>query len=215
MTYIPKDRVSIIEDDNLVIVDGMAVNMDLSSQLETDIWAIHWDVAAGKGEIEFNSQRNNAVITNINNYQSIVDIACQQIQSQLDEEAAHQDWLNSYPVMKSEKLNTLTSTAQNFIDSVVGIQYPDFEKLTFETQKSEALTWSADNSAPTPNVDVLALNRGVDRTVLLQKILIKTTQFEQISMAIAGQRQAYEDQIDATTTVEQLNGIAFNFTLPA
>ena len=115
--------------------------------------------------------------------------------------------INDY---KNPFLELISSKSQYYIESLIS-SYPDFEKLTFETQKSEARAWSANNAASTPNVDILALNRGVDREVILSKINTKADQFERISMAIAGQRQKLQDLIDDARTVEELESIKISF----
>ena len=109
-------------------------------------------------------------------------------------------------------LELISSDSQHYVDSLTST-YPDFEKFTFEIQKSEARSWLLDNSVQTPNVDILASNRGIDREVLLEKISIKATQFEQLSMVIAGQRQKFEDLINKATTVEELDAINISFTV--
>ena len=114
--------------------------------------------------------------------------------------------------IKYQYIDNLNLEAQSFMDSSLP-KYPDFEKLTFETQKSEARGWVLDNTAQTPNVDILALNRGIDREVLLEKISVKATEFEKLSMAIAGQRQKFEDLIALATTVEELDAINISFTV--
>jgi hypothetical protein len=114
--------------------------------------------------------------------------------------------------IKDQYTDNINSEAQYFMDSSLPA-YPDFEKFTFEIQKSEARSWLLDNSAQTPNVDILALNRGIDREVLLEKISIKATQFEQLSMAIAGQRQKFEDLINKATTIKELDEINISFTI--
>jgi len=117
--------------------------------------------------------------------------------------------INDY---KNPLLELISSKSQYYVESLIST-YPDFEKLTFETQKSEARGWVLDNTTKTPNVDILALNRGVDREVILSKINTKADQFERVSMAIAGQRQKFQDLIDNATTVEELDTINISFTV--
>ena len=113
--------------------------------------------------------------------------------------------------IKNKYVYNLNSEAQYFMNLSLPT-YPDFEKLTFEVQKLDARAWNADNTVITPNVNILALNRGIDREVLLEKISIKATQFEQLSMAIVGQRQRFEDLINKATTIEELDAISISFT---
>ena len=60
--------------------------------------------------------------------------------------------INDY---KNQLLELISSNSQYYVESLISI-YPDFEKLTFETQKSEARGWVLDNTTKTPNVDILA-----------------------------------------------------------
>tara|TARA_R110002153_G_scaffold70851_4_gene185814 strand:+ start:1636 stop:2163 length:528 start_codon:yes stop_codon:yes gene_type:complete len=117
--------------------------------------------------------------------------------------------INDY---RNPLLELISSKSQYYVESLIST-YPDFEKLTFETQKSEARGWAMDNTVDTPNVDILAFNRGIDREVLLEKISVKATEFEKLSMAIAGQRQKFEDLIALATTVEELDAINISFTV--
>lgn len=108
--------------------------------------------------------------------------------------------------LKAAKLKGVSTNAQLYVDGQVPA-YPEFEKLTFETQRREAKAWESDNNTPTPNIDILANARGIDRVELLSRILIKVAQFDQLAMTVAGQRQKYEDQVNAATTVEEVNAI--------
>lgn len=110
-------------------------------------------------------------------------------------------------------IQRLNKEADNFVNNATLAQYPEFERQTFEIQKQEALAWQADNSVATPKVDLLAQNRGVDREILLQKILEKVEAFEIIAMTVAGQRQKYEDQIKVMTDTSLMHTMEFVFTI--
>lgn len=126
-----------------------------------------------------------------------------------------QDMTELLSEAREVKIDILNTQADRYVLELTKAQYPDFERETFAMQKAEAQAWATDNSAPTPRVDILAANRGVDREILLQKILEKVEAFEIIAMTVAGQRQKYEDQIKAATTVAELEAIAFVFTTGA
>ena len=68
-------KVSIINGsagDDTVIVDGVAVNFDLSPYLpDQNIWAIQWDGTTG--EVEYSDGRHNEVITDLSPYQGVLD----------------------------------------------------------------------------------------------------------------------------------------------
>ena len=65
--------ISIIKNDNTVILDGLGYdNLDLSS-LDSNIHAIQFNTETNKGHIEFNDGSLNKEITSISDYQSIID----------------------------------------------------------------------------------------------------------------------------------------------
>lgn len=76
-------RVTIIKDDNAVIVDGVRFEVGAVALLAADIHAIQWDGAAVHGEIEFRfsrcvhcgggSKKSNAEFRDFTPYQPLVD----------------------------------------------------------------------------------------------------------------------------------------------
>ncbi len=65
--------ISIIKNDNTVILDGLGYdNLDLSS-LGSTIYAIQFNTETNKGHIEYNDGSLNKDITSISDYQSIID----------------------------------------------------------------------------------------------------------------------------------------------
>lgn len=64
-------RVTVVKEDNVVIVDGNIINTCDLSGLASNIHAIQWD--GSSGEIEYNDGTVNEAITSISDYQSIID----------------------------------------------------------------------------------------------------------------------------------------------
>lgn len=95
---------------------------------------------------------------------------------------------------------------------------PDFERESWPKQELEARAWQADINAPTPYVDLLATNRDVPRTFLLNRILEKVALYEFAHATLTGMRQAREDALNAidleTVTHDDVFAINCNFTLP-
>lgn len=75
--------------------------------------------------------------------------------------------------------------------------YPPSERLTWRIQEDEADAWTANPVAPTPYVDQLAAARGIDRLVLLGKVMENVTLFRQASALLIGKRQKWRDTIEA------------------
>lgn len=96
------------------------------------------------------------------------------------------------------KLDEANSKAQALADQLTA-GYPEFERATWRDQKVEALAWDADNTKPTPYIDALALQRGIDRVLYLQKTVAKVTTYQDTAQKLVGQRQKYVDQITAIT----------------
>tara|TARA_R110000850_G_scaffold275207_1_gene414180 strand:+ start:45663 stop:46145 length:483 start_codon:yes stop_codon:yes gene_type:complete len=92
--------------------------------------------------------------------------------------------------------------------------YPPSEISSWERQRAEALGWQADNTAPTPWIDVAAQVRGVPRAEYLQRTAAKVALFAQASAFLVGRRQAIDDAIRQATTSAELEAIVIDYTLP-
>lgn len=114
--------------------------------------------------------------------------------------------------LKAAKIAEANSTAQILADQLTA-GYPDFERATWRDQQVEALAWNADNTKPTPYIDALALQRGIDRVTYLQKTVTKVTSYQASAQKLVGQRQKYVDQINAVTTAAALDAIVINYVL--
>ena len=82
----------------------------------------------------------------------------------------------------------LEATIQAEIKNIVK-DYPQFEIDTFATQESEANAYMKDNEAPTPFIDNLCLNRGVEKGVMVAKILANAAALKLATAPIIGQYQ--------------------------
>jgi len=66
-------KLTIIAEDKSIMKDGVCVpEVDMSSWLPTDIWAVNWDSETATGEIEYNDGKPNAVISEIGIYSQAV-----------------------------------------------------------------------------------------------------------------------------------------------
>lgn len=91
--------------------------------------------------------------------------------------------------------------------------YPEFEIKTWPQQETESMAWNADNTSPTPMIDIMATARGIPRELYLSKTVAKVTIFREKSSNLVGQRQKYSDQVAAATTPEQIAAINPVFSL--
>lgn len=116
---------------------------------------------------------------------------------------------------KSAKLAEINQKAQAFINELAEYdKTPAFERDTWPIQRDEAFAWQADNTKPTPTLDLIALSRGVPVETLRQKAYEKAIAYQQVAAIVSGQRQAYEDKLNATETLEQVQAIKPVYQLP-
>ena len=116
------------------------------------------------------------------------------------------------PELKAIKLNEINTSYQQAIATLTPT-YPDDERLTFDKQEQEARAWLADNSTPTPFVDALAAGRQMDKAELVSRIIAKADAFALASGCLTGQRQRYEDLLDAAATAEEVAAIVPKYSL--
>ena len=82
----------------------------------------------------------------------------------------------------------LEFTTQFQIDHI-GKNYPQFERDSFAIQESEANAFRKDPTTPTPFIDNLCLNRGIDKGIMVAKILANTEALKLATAPIIGQYQ--------------------------
>lgn len=107
---------------------------------------------------------------------------------------------------KETLLSTLADKADTIKSSLL-VGYPQTEIESFYRQEKEALAWQANNKADTPMLKQIARIRNIPFDVLAQKVLEKSEQFALAVGAIIGQRQAFEDRLFATKTLEELTAL--------
>lgn len=115
--------------------------------------------------------------------------------------------------IKEEKLSEINS-AYNSVTSALVATYPRTELLTFDKQETEARAWTADRATETPLVDMLAAGRQMDKAELVRRIIAKADAFAVATGYLTGQRQRYEDLLDAATTAEEVEAIVPEYKLP-
>ena len=112
------------------------------------------------------------------------------------------------PTSRQQALERINRQTQAYMDSLTE-DYPEFEKATWELQRQEAQAYSNDSAALTPTIDTIALNRGVDRITLINKILTNTNNWSVLAASIAGQRQSLLDQVWTETDYKVIDQIKF------
>lgn len=115
-------------------------------------------------------------------------------------------WIPDIAKGKELKLCEVNSGYDSAVNAYMKT-YPEAETLTFDKQEKEAREWTADNSVSTPFLDGLSKARGIDKADLVSRVIKKAEAFQTAISTLTGVRQKYEDEINATTTVEELEKI--------
>ena len=114
---------------------------------------------------------------------------------------------------KVAKLAEINAACQSTLEALTPT-YPERELTTFDKQESEARAYLADAKASTPLLSALAAARGIELADLVQRVIAKADAFAVASGSIIGQRQALEDRLDVCTTMEEVQGITVNISMP-
>lgn len=107
---------------------------------------------------------------------------------------------------KENLLNELSDKADKIKNDLLA-GYPQTEIESFYRQEKEALAWQTNNKADTPMLKQIARIRNIPFEVLVQKVIEKSEQFALAVGVIIGQRQAFEDRLLATKTLEELTAL--------
>lgn len=113
-------------------------------------------------------------------------------------------------VLFENKKNTLLDKLADKADKIKSsllIGYPQTEIESFYRQEKEALAWQVNNKADTPMLKQIARIRNIPFEVLVQKVIEKSEQFALAVGVIIGQRQAFEDRLLATNTLEEITAL--------
>ena len=115
---------------------------------------------------------------------------------------------------RAAKLTEINSACDAILNAAV-LTYPETEVLTFDQQTSEAKAYQASgNASDAPLLSALAAGRGIRLDDLVQRVMAKHTAFSALSGYVIGQRQALEDRLDASTTVEEIEAITVDIAVP-
>lgn len=115
---------------------------------------------------------------------------------------------------KTAKLTEINAACDAILNAAVKT-YPNSEVLTFDQQTAEAKAYLASgNAADAPLLSALASGRGIEFDDLVNRVMAKHHAFSVLSGIVIGQRQALEDQLDVCTSVEEVNALTVNYTIP-
>lgn len=191
-------KLTILNPDNMVIVDDVAHTIDLTAHnLDSNIHAIQFDTTAG--EVEYRDDTPNTAISNIDQYQAIID-----------EHAALVQLLAPPPVTPvdlAERKRQSINAAYEQAMLPISLKYPRSEIDGWPRQTAEAdkyrLMEATDLQPPahgdTNNFPVLANLAAIRGNTLLEQVIRveqKAAEFDQFYGSLTGMRQALEDALE-------------------
>lgn len=109
---------------------------------------------------------------------------------------------------RADKLQEINAAYEAQLNAILQ-DYPEAETKTWDKQESEARAWMADNTASTPLLSEITNARGMSLAELVPRVIAKADAWIHLSGAATGKRQALEETIDAATTIEQIDSIAW------
>lgn len=116
---------------------------------------------------------------------------------------------------KTALLVEAAQKADAFVAQASGLDtIPAFERESWAMQAREAQARAQNPDTPTPLLDGIAKARGVPPDILRAKALAKANAFTALTGSVAGQRQAYEDQIRAAPDMAALDALTISYRLP-
>ena len=118
---------------------------------------------------------------------------------------------NTLDLAKRSKLNEINLKADEALSKVTSI-YPTMEIVSWYKQEIEAMQYRKDPTYPTPMTDAIALFRGVDKEILVDRIIEKANLFAQISGATFGRRQGLEDTMQKAKTIDNVKDITVDYS---
>lgn len=107
--------------------------------------------------------------------------------------------------LQRAKLQKIRAIRTHFDGIMQGIKatVAAYEVQTWDTQRNELTLYLTNPANPTPYVDSLAAARGETRDVLFVKIKVKVDAMS----SLQGQQHALEKQVEAATTLEEVNAV--------
>lgn len=75
------------------------------------------------------------------------------------------------------------------------------EKDTWEEQKRESFGYQTDNTYPTPVIDILSQGRGIEKSVLIDKIITNVTSYNVKMANLLLEQQLLETRVKACQTI--------------
>lgn len=211
--------VTVVPADHLILVDGAPLYFPFDAP--ADLHALQWH--NGAGHLEYTNGAPNRELleadypAHVAPYVALWEKEKARLESEAAAaEAARLAEYNKPENARARKYAEINNGCQAALASLTAT-YPDRELLTFERQEREARALLAGDVADVSHITAIAQGRGISVKDLAQKVVGKAEAFALASGALIGQRQKYEDRLEALgpqATTAQIEAITVNYTLP-
>lgn len=219
MSIVSPVTVTVVPADHLIIVDGVALRFDFPAP--ANLHALQWH--EGQGHLEWTNGSPNHVLgpedyaTEVAPYVTLWETEKARLEAEAAEaEAARLAEYNKPENARARKYAEINGGCEAALTALTAT-YPDRELLTFERQERESRALLARDASDVGHITAIAQGRGISVEELAQKVVAKAEAFSLASGALIGQRQAYEDALEALgpeATTAQIEGIEVSYSLP-
>jgi hypothetical protein len=180
-----------------VAVDGFVYKLKDLSREQQDAAGYNELIPARKGE---------KFVTYTTHYEKGGDLIVREI---IDSEEV--DEVARFDATKALKQKEIVDGANALMESLAA-EYGPMERATWDQQYDEAVEYLVDTTVPAPPLlYAIATARGMGVETLAQRIVANRSAWVDLSGAIVGQRLAYQDALDAATTVEEVQAIVVEY----
>jgi len=132
-------------------------------------------------------------------------------QNPIDESS--QEWLDYqdrvFTQIKADKLAEINNACDAAMADILN-DYPAVERQTWDAQLREARAYKADNTTDVPMLTGIANGRGITVSDQADRVIAKTQEYTTAVSVAVGKRQNLQADIDAATTVEEVQNILWD-----
>lgn len=203
-----RNHVTVVPVDKIIIVDGFALNFDFDAPI--NLHALQWH--DGAGEMEWTDDINHP-LTPSDYTEDVAPFVTlwEAEKARLNAEA------NRPPTLEEAKAVKLVEimAGSNAMESAVKSRYSKLEIDSWGVQQTQAETVLSGGTLPEGALLVALANaNGVSVSDFATRVLANVAQAETVTKAVVSQQQAYELMLKSCITVEEVQAITVNYTLP-
>ena len=117
-------------------------------------------------------------------------------------------------IIAKEQAILAATAACDAVLAPYGAEYGTWETATWDQQYSEALAYTASATADVPLLAAMCVSRGISIATLAGKIIANRASWVALTGYVIGQRQRIVTQIEAATSVAEVEAVDMTISLP-